>query len=370
MRVLFAPDAFKGTADAATAAEALAAGWLSVRPQDEAVVMPLADGGEGTLAAVARAVPAAVHVPTAAVPGPNGRPVQGAWLRLPDGTGVVELAEVSGLPLLDRPDPLGAHTAGLGAVMAEALRSGATALVVAVGGSASTDGGTGALRALGARFLDDTGAELPLGGGALARLATADLSALVPAPPGGIQVLTDVRNPLLGPEGAARVFGPQKGAAPDDITTLESGLHRLAGILGGEPALPGAGAAGGAAYGFTAAYGATLVPGAARIAEMTGLHAALRRADLVVTGEGRFDATSLNGKVVGAVLHATKQASGPPLAVVAGSIATTPPPGVAACEDLTVLAGSAAAAQADAPHWLHRGGAALAERYNRAPIRP
>lgn len=204
LRVLVAPDAFKGTADAATAAEALAAGWLSVRPGDETVVLPLADGGEGTLDAVARAVPGAVRVPVTGVPGPNGLAVDGAWLRLPDGTGVVELAAVSGLPLLDRPDPLGAHTAGLGAVIADALRAGVTALVVAVGGSASTDGGTGALTALGARFLDRAGRALPLGGAALSRLASADLSALAAAPPGGIEILTDVRNPLLGDQGAAR----------------------------------------------------------------------------------------------------------------------------------------------------------------------
>lgn len=362
MRVLCAPDAFKGTIDAAAAAEALAAGWLEVRPHDDVVVLPLADGGEGTLDAVARALPAAVRVPVTGVPGPDGRPGDGSWLRLPDGTGVVELAGVCGLPLLDRLDPLGASTAGLGAVIADALRSGAKALVVAVGGSASTDGGTGALRALGARFLDGAGRELLPGGGALTRLAAADLSALAPAPPGGIQILTDVRNPLVGAQGAARTFGPQKGAAPDDVEILESGLLRLAAVLGGDPAQPGAGAAGGTAYGFSAAYGATLVPGAARIAELAGLDDALAQADLVITGEGRFDATSLNGKVVGTVLDAVTQASGPPVAIIAGSVALPPPPGVVACDDLTRLAGSPAAAKADAARWLHRAASAVAGR--------
>lgn len=367
MRVLLAPDAFKGTVDAAAAAEALAAGWRTVRPHDEIVVLPLADGGEGTLDAVARAVPRAARVPVAGVVGPNGRAVDASWLRLPDGTAVVELAAVCGLPLLDRPDPLGAHTAALGTVIADALRSGATALVVAVGGSASTDGGTGALSALGARFLSPEGRALPLGGEALTRLASADLSALAAMPPGRVQVLTDVRNPLLGPDGAARTFGPQKGAAPDDVAVLEAGLHRLAAVLGGDPAAPGAGAAGGTAYGLAAACGAVLVPGAARIAELAGLHEELARADVVITGEGRFDATSLNGKVVGTVLGAVPAGPGPRLALAAGSIATPPPAGVAAYEDLSLLAGSSARARADAPHWLRRAGAALAARVPRPP---
>lgn len=363
MRVLFAPDAFKGTVDAAAAAEALAAGWLEVRPGDEAVVLPLADGGEGTLDAVERAVPGAVRVPVADVVGPHGRAVDASWLRLPDGAAVVELAAVCGLPLLDRPDPLGADTAALGVVIADALRSGVSELVVAVGGSASTDGGTGALGVLGARLLDGAGRALPPGGGALDRLASADLSALAPMPPGGVQVLTDVRNPLLGPRGAARTFGPQKGATAEDVAVLEAGLRRLADVLGGDPEQPGAGAAGGTAYGFAATCGAQLVPGAARIAELAGLDDALARADLVVTGEGRFDATSLNGKVVGAVLHAAMRAAGTPgVAIVAGSVAATPPTGVVAYEDLTLLAGSPGEARADAARWLRRAGGALGRR--------
>ncbi|UGQ11412.1 glycerate kinase [Yinghuangia sp. ASG 101] len=368
MRVLFAPDAFKGTVDAAAAAEALAAGWLEVRPHDDVIILPMADGGEGTLDAVARAVPGAVRVLVTGVPGPNGSPVDGSWLDLPDGTAVVELASVCGLPLLGSPDPLGAHTAGLGAVIADALRTGATALVVAVGGSASTDGGTGALSTLGARFLDDAGEVLPPGGGPLSRLASADLTTLAATPPGGIQVLTDVRNPLLGPRGAAHTFGPQKGATPEDIATLEAGLRRLASVLGGDPTRPGAGAAGGTAYGLAAACGATLTSGAVRIAELVGLYDAIAGADLVVTGEGRFDATSLNGKVVAAVLHAVTQASGPPLAIAAGSVAAPLPRGVIAAADLTRLAGSSAAAQADAPHWLRRSGAALATRLDRGSV--
>ncbi|MFI1383372.1 glycerate kinase [Embleya sp. NPDC020886] len=364
MRIVIAPDAFKGTVAADVASAALAEGWLRVRPDDDVVRLPLADGGEGTLDAVARAVPAAVRMPVPGAPGPDGRPVDSAWLRLPDGVGVVELAAVSGLPLMAAPDPLGAHTAGLGVVVGAALRAGVSALVIAVGGSASTDGGTGALAALGARFRDLDGRELPYGGGALARLATIDATRLAAPPPGGVQILTDVTNPLLGPTGAAAVFGPQKGASAEDVAGLDAGLARLAALLAGDPAAPGAGAAGGTAYGFAAAWNASIVPGAVRVAELAGLPAALAGADLVITGEGCFDATSLHGKVVGTVLDLAHHGAGVPVALVAGSVAVPPPPGVVATTDLTRLAGSAAAARTEAAHWLDRAGAALAGRFD------
>ncbi|MFI6587836.1 glycerate kinase [Embleya sp. NPDC050493] len=364
MRIVIAPDAFKGTVAADAAAGALAEGWLGVRPGDEVVGLPLADGGEGTLDAVARAVPAAVRVPVLGAPGPDGRPVDTAWLRLPDGTGVVELAAVSGLPLMAAPDPMGAHTAGLGVVVGAALRAGVSALVVAVGGSASTDGGAGALAALGARFRDLDDKELPYGGGALARLSAIDTTGLATPPPGGVQILTDVTNPLLGPTGAAAVFGPQKGASAADVTALDAGLARLAALLGGDPAAAGAGAAGGTAYGFAAAWKASIVPGSIRVAELAGLPDALAGADLVITGEGRFDATSTHGKVVGTVLDLAHHGSGVPVALVAGSVAAPLPAGVVAATDLTRLAGSTAAAQADAAHWLRRAGAVLAERFD------
>ena len=158
--------------------------------------------------------------------------------------------------MLGQPDPLGATTAGTGELIAAALGHGAEQIMLGVGGSASTDGGCGALAALGAVFRDARGAVLPPGGGALRALASVDLSGLRPPPPGGVTVLTDVTAPLLGPDGAAAVFGPQKGAGPAEIAMLEEGLARLAGLLGGDPAAPGAGAAGGTGYGFAAAWGA------------------------------------------------------------------------------------------------------------------
>jgi glycerate kinase len=255
---------------------------------------------------------------------------------------------------------MGAHTAGLGTVIAAALAAGARGLVITVGGSASTDGGTGALAALGARFLDETGDELPYGGGALSRIARIDRSRLLPPPTAGVEILTDVTNPLLGRLGAAHVYGPQKGATTQEIVELDAGLARLAQALGGEPAAPGAGAAGGTAYGLAAAWGAAIVPGARRVAELAGLAAVLAGADLVITGEGRFDATSGQGKVVGTVVDYAHAAGDVPVALVAGAVDAPLPRGITAHEDLTRLAGSTAAASTEPEHWLEQAGASLA----------
>ena len=264
MRVLVAPDSFKGSIAAAAAAAALAEGWRGARPGDELVCLPLADGGEGTLQVLAAADPAA-HWHLVPVTGPDGGLVPSRWLEGHDGTGYVELAQASGLPLMAALDPLGAQTAGAGELAAHALGAGARRIVIALGGSASTDGGTGALSALGARFLDAAGQQLAPGGGALRGLASADLTGLRPPPPGGVACLTDVRAPLLGPRGAAAVFGPQKGADAAQVAILEAGLARLALVLGGDPDAPGAGAAGGTGYGFAAAWGADITPGAAEL---------------------------------------------------------------------------------------------------------
>lgn len=227
-----------------------------------------------------------------------------------------------------------------------------------LGGSASTDGGTGALAALGARFFDAAGQQLPPGGGGLIALATVDLRGLRAPPGGGVTCLTDVTAPLLGPRGAAAVFGPQKGADGAQIARLEAGLAQLARVLGGDPAAPGAGAAGGTGYGLAAAWGATLTPGAAELGRLAGLGRALARADLVITGEGRFDETSLTGKTSGTVIAAAASA-GVPVAVVAGQVSN----GLAApCAVLTLagLAGGTVAAMAGPRRWLRRAGERLA----------
>ena len=355
-RIVVAPDSLKGSLDAAPAADAIARGWRSVRPDDELVLLPQADGGEGTLDAIASAVPGARVEDAGPVTGPDGRTVEGHWLLLPDGTAVVELAQPSGLPLMAAPDARGATTRGLGEVIARALDGGAHRLVIGLGGSASTDGGAGALAALGLRLLDADGADLAAGGGALVGLARVDATALRPAPAGGVRLLSDVTAPLLGPTGAAAVFGPQKGADADDVAVLDAALARFAALLGGDPGAPGAGAAGGTGYGFAAAWGATLEPGSTAIAELTGLTAAIAGADVLLTGEGRFDATSRTGKVVGnalALVEGTTVRAG----VIAGRVDADPGCWSAALVD---LAGSVDDAIRDPARWLEAAGAAAA----------
>jgi len=366
LRVVIAPDSFKGTLDATAAADALATGWRRVRPDDEVLTLPLADGGEGTLEALGHDLPAACWR-TAAVTGPDGRPVDAAWLLLPDGTAVVEMARAAGLPLMQQRDPLGATTRGLGQLLAAVVTDPAVhRVMLTLGGSATTDGGTGALAALGARFLDADGAELPPGGAALARLARVDLTGLTPPPPGGVQCLVDVTAPLLGPLGAAGQFGPQKGASPPQVAELDAALARLADLLGGDREAPGAGAAGGTAYGFAVCWGAEFVSGARAVAAAAGLDDALRGAALVVTGEGQFDAQSLRGKVVGDLVERAG-AAGVPVTVVAGRVDATGELPVARAVSLTDLAGSVAGAMAEPARWLVEAGVQLAREQSVTP---
>ena len=351
---MIAPDSFKGSATARDAAAAIAAGWRSVRPGDDLVLLPQADGGEGTLDAMAAAVPGAMRRDAGLVTGPDGHPVAGLWLELPDGTAVVELAQCSGLPLMTRLDPLGATTRGVGEVIRSAMRSGATRFVVGLGGSASTDGGAGALAALGLELIDEQGDLVADGGRELRRVVGMRRDALLA--PEELTLLTDVTAPLLGPTGAAAVFGPQKGASPGQVLELEAALAHFARLLGGDPSAPGTGAAGGTAYGLATVLGATIVPGADRLAELSGLSAAMAEADLLLTGEGAFDEQSLAGKVVGQQLVAAAEA-GVAVGVIAGRV--HPVPGVWSAS-LTDLAGSGDAAMADPLRWIRIAGAAAA----------
>jgi glycerate 2-kinase len=390
-RVVIAPDSFKGTASAADAASALAAGWRSVRPADDLVLRPMADGGEGTLDAFESAVPGARRMPVT-VRGPVSAAVETHWLLLHDGTGVVELAATSGITLLDPLEPLDAHTAGFGEAIAAALDHGVERLLLGLGGSASSDGGVGALAALGGRFLDAARRPVRLGNRGLGTLARVDLSGLRPLPPGGAIILGDVTNPLLGELGAAAVFGPQKGADAATVEVLESNLARLArlvpsvGRVGSEgrpggrvasetrsggrvasearvsrPAdlatTPGAGAAGGTGFGLLA-WGAQMGGGAALVARAVGLGDAISGADLVITGEGRFDGQSEAGKAP-TVVAALASDAGVPTALVAGAIKAEPR-GFAASIALAELAGDAAHAIAEPLRWLEAAGAELA----------
>lgn len=375
LTVVLAVDSFKGSIGAAAAAAALAAGWRGVRPADEVRMRPMADGGEGTVDAFEAAVPGARRVPVT-VTGPDGSRIQASWLLLPpapdapDGTAVVELANTSGIELLGSPSrlrPLDADTRGFGEAIRAALTHGVSRLVLGIGSSASTDGGAGMLRALGARLLDSRGVAVRGGGRGLRDLAAVDLSGMAPLPPGGVTVLTDVTNPLLGPTGAAPVFGPQKGANPAEIVALEEGLSHLAERMGSDPGAPGAGAAGGTGYALRV-WGADLVPGAAAVAELVGLREALAEASLVLTGEGSYDGSSAAGKAPSHVL-ALARAQGIPAMLVAGRIAPDAAvTGFADALSLTDLAGSSPAALAEPARWLRAAGEKLARRA--APRRP
>jgi glycerate kinase len=311
MRVLVAPDKFRGTLTAAQAASAIAAGWRRARRSDEVVELPLADGGEGTLDALVAALSGRTAERT--VTGPLGDPIAARYGLIAGGrAAVVELARASGLGLVAerRRRPLDATTRGTGELILEACRRGAREILVCVGGSASTDGGAGLAASAGARLLDRSGRPIPDGGAALLELSRIDLSALDPAVRvANVVALCDVTNPLTGPSGSARVFGPQKGASSEDVALLDRALAHFVAVVRRDVGIDlrevrGAGAAGGAAGGLVALLGARIRPGAPAVLDAVGFDGELERADLVVTGEGRLDATSLAGKVPGAVLEA------------------------------------------------------------------
>jgi len=303
--ILIAPDKFKETLSAGEVARAIAEGARRVFPEAEMEIHPLGDGGEGTLEALVTAIGGRVE--TTLVSGPLGAPVPAPLGRLDDGRVALEAAAASGLTLVPRGcrDALRASSRGTGELILAGLdETEPTAVIVGIGGSASTDGGTGAASAAGWRFLDARGHELPPGGGALVDLARIDGTGADRRPARcPIVGATDIDNPLFGGRGAAHVFGPQKGASPEEVTLLDDGLANLAGVverdLDGDPGLPGsagAGAAGGLGFGLAAFFGGRLGSGFSVVAEATGLASAITRADLVITGEGRLDAGSLGGK--------------------------------------------------------------------------
>lgn len=367
-RVVLTPDSFKGTISARDAARALAEGWASVAPADEFVLLPMADGGEGTLDAVA-AVVAGARRHTVTVVGPDDRPVEAAWLELPSGDAIVELAAASGLMHLgDRLRPETAHSYGFGQLLRAACTAGATRIYAAIGGSASSDGGAGLLRALGAA-IGDGDAEGGSHRGLPGRCTGIDLKELCAPPPGGVEIWSDVNNPLLGPNGAIAVFGPQKGVTPEMTPRLEGRLGAFADevekCLGRQIRdLPGAGAAGGAGFGLLA-WGGVPASGSRAVAALIGLPGAICSADVVISGEGRYDAQTGNGKVVSEVFRLAGEGSdGPALrAVVAGSVeaGVVPAEGRTRVLSLSSIAGSRSAAMAEPAHWLRIAGALLAE---------
>lgn len=307
VRVLIAADKFKGSLTAVEVAERLGAGLRRAAPGLVVESVPVADGGDGTVDA---AVAAGFERRLVEVTGPLGEPVTAAYA-LREGTAVVEMAEASGLRHLPPGvfAPLTATTRGTGELLRAVLDAGARSIVLGVGGSATNDGGAGMLVALGALLLDDRGEPVGPGGAALAGLASADLSGLDPRLAATEVVLaSDVDNPLLGPKGAAAVYGPQKGATQEDVATLDAALARYAEVLGAGAAAesPGAGAAGGVGFGALVGLGASFRPGVQVLLDMLGFAEALERADLVITGEGSLDEQTLHGKAPAGVAAAAR----------------------------------------------------------------
>jgi glycerate kinase len=327
LRVVVAPAPFKSALGPAAAATAIAIGVRQAG--HEAIEVPVADGGEGTMDALVAA--AGGRVVQASARDPLGRPITAAFGVLPDGTAVVELAQASGYERLadTERDPEATSTLGTGDLMRAALDEGATRVVVGVGGSATTDGGMGIAIALGARMLDAHGTDLAGTGADLARVASIDLSGLDPRLAHvSIEVACDVASPLVGEEGAAHVFGPQKGASPAAVLRLDAGLVNLAAVLSaqGLPAIAHmarAGAAGGAAGGMAAMLGASLIDGGALVIRAAGLVAALQGADLCITGEGRLDAQTRTGKAPAAVAAACASV-GVPCVGLFGQVGVSP----------------------------------------------
>lgn len=316
-RVVVAPDKFKGSLTAAAVAEHLAIGIRRARPGAYVTALPVADGGEGTLDA---AVAAGYQRIPVTVTGPTGLPVAAAFA-IRGNDAVIELASASGLALLPdgRPEPLRATSRGTGELLLAALNRGAKAIVLGVGGSATTDGGAGMIQALGGRLLDRSGTELAAGGIALNSLHRIDLAGLDPRLADTSLVLaSDVDNPLLGSDGAAAIYGPQKGASPAQVAALEAALTRWADLVDPDQAdLPGAGAAGGVGYAALAILHAHRQSGANTILDLIRFRQALHGARMVLTGEGRLDRQTMRGKAPAAVAAAAR-ASGISVIAVCG----------------------------------------------------
>lgn len=327
MKIVVAPDSFKGSLTAPQVAEALTEGLKSVWPDAAVDEIPLADGGEGTTRALVEATGGRVETLNAT--GPLGERVEAFFGVLGDGvTGVVEMAAASGLPLVPehRRNPMVTTTYGTGELVKAALDAGCTRVILGIGGSATNDGGVGMAQALGASFRDARGDELSPGGGALSALNTIDLTGLDERLiQTEIVVACDVQNPLVGPEGASRVYGPQKGANPADVDRLEQALQHLATRireeLGRDVAqLPGAGAAGGLGAGVVAFFNARLMPGIDLILDAVNFRDRVRDADLAVTGEGMVDQQTAFGKTPSGVLRVAGE-FGVPVVAIGGGIA-------------------------------------------------
>ena len=324
MRVVIAIDSFKGSLSSLRAGNAAREGLLRALPHAEVEVLPLADGGEGTLDAVLSVGGNRVSIP---VTGPLGESVSACYGIVGDGLAVIEMAEAAGLTLLPegRRDPLYTTTYGVGELIRDAIGRGCRRFLVGIGGSATNDGGTGMLTALGFAFLDRDGSPIPHGAIGLRELAEIRLDGAMPELAECVfEIASDVTNPLCGPNGCSAVYGPQKGATEETVGKMDAWLSayakRSAAILGrDESSTPGAGAAGGMGFAFVSYLGGRLCSGAALVTEATGLRERIAAADLVLTGEGRLDRQSAMGKAPSAVARLAKE-YGRTVVALAGSI--------------------------------------------------
>ena len=367
-RVLLAPDKFKGTLSGPEVAASLADGIRSRRPAADVVAVPVADGGDGSLAAFEAVGYERIALDAT---GATGQTAPTRYVRRGEAA-VVELAEVAGLAgLRGALAPLTATSRGLGELIAHALDAGCTRVLVGIGGSASTDGGLGLVQALGARVRDASGAEVGPGGAGAATAATLDLTGLHPGLAAAhIEVASDVDNPLTGPEGAAAVYGPQKGADPDQVRQLDAALAHWADVVAAATghdhrADPGAGAAGGVGFATVAILGGELRPGAQLMLDQLGFHDALAVADLVVTGEGSLDEQTLRGKAPAAVAAAGRAAGVPVIAVAGRCLLDAARLQAAGFDSVYTLVDEAATPQQafdEAAALLRRIGARLADR--------
>ena len=328
MRIVVAPDKFKGSLTGREAGDAMARGLARAFVHATIDVVPVADGGDGTAEVMAEALGG--KLVTRDVQGPDGSSVAATYASLPQGRAVIELARASGLALVatGKNDPLTASSFGTGQLIGDAIAAGAKSIVLAIGGSATNDGGAGALAALGATFSDAAGKALTPGGAALAGLDKVDIGRLSATLRGvSLDIASDVANPLCGPNGASAVYGPQKGASPSDVRVLDAALAHYADVVEGSIGarlrdVPGAGAAGGVGFGFLALAGARLRPGAEIIFEALEFDKHIKGADLIVTGEGKLDRQTLSGKAPFAVAQAGRRHRIPVVAI-AGALSCT-----------------------------------------------
>jgi glycerate kinase len=324
MKILIASDSFKGSATTMEVADNIAKGLLRVCPEIEIEKLPVADGGEGTVETLVAGMDG--DFVQVEVTGPLGERVKAKYGIIDDGMAIIEMAEASGLVLVDEEmrNPTLTTTYGTGELILSALERGLKRIYVGIGGSATNDGGMGMARALGYRFLDRDGNELPDGGGSLGQLDRIEVANVMPLlKDARITVMCDVENPLFGPDGAAFVYGPQKGADPDMVQLLDENLRHFSEILirdmnADVAGIPGSGAAGGLGGGLMAFCGAELKPGIEMVLDILNFDGHLQDVDLVVTGEGRIDGQSAKGKVPAGVAKRAKKLNKPLVAIAGG----------------------------------------------------